>query len=300
MNNNSKARLSLIFSMFVFGTIGIFRKYIPLSSGLVAIARGLLGASFLLALLLVKRQKISFKSIKENLFPLCLSGAFIGVNWILLFESYRYTSVATATLCYYMAPVFVIIASAFLFKEKITLKKAVCVLIALAGMFFVSGFLNTGFTGFAELKGILLGLGASLFYASVILLNKKIKNVPIYEKTTVQLITAGVILIPYSLAFEDNSQVEITPIIIIMLLIVGFLHTGFAYSLYFGSIERLSTGTVALFSYIDPIVAIILSWIILKEDITFFGVLGAVLILGSTMASEITLKNRQKALEKSI
>ncbi|MBR5544702.1 MAG: DMT family transporter [Clostridia bacterium] len=294
MNENTKAKLSLIISMFVFGTIGIFRKYVPLSSGLIAISRGYIGAVVLILLIvLIKKQKIAIGAIKSNLFLLCLSGGFIGINWILLFESYQYTSVATATLCYYMAPVFVVVAAPFLFKEKITLKKAICVAVALVGMVLVSGIIETGFTGVGELKGILLGLGAALFYASVIVLNKKIKNVPIYEKTIVQLISAATVLVPYSLLVEDNSAVEITPLVIIMLAIVGVVHTGISYALYFGSIEKLNTQTVAIFSYIDPIVAIILSAVILSEKMSAFGVIGAILILGSTMVSELTFKKKQ-------
>ena len=293
MNENTKAKLSLILSMVIFGTIGIFRKYVPLSSGLLAISRGYIGALFLIFLIVViKKNKISFKAIKNNLFLLCLSGVFIGINWILLFESYQYTSVATATLCYYMAPVFVIVASPFLFKEKITLKKVICVIVALVGMVLVSGIIETGFTGIGELKGILLGLGAAAFYASVIVLNKKIENVPIYDKTTVQLASAATVLVPYSIFVEDNSSVEITPIVIIMLLVVGVVHTGFTYALYFGTIEKLNTQTVALFSYIDPIVAIILSAVILSEKMSIFGAIGAVLILGSTMISELTFKKK--------
>lgn len=291
MNEKTKAKLSLIISMFVFGTIGIFRKYVPLSSGLIAISRGYIGAVVLVLLIvLIKKQKISFGAIKSNLFLLCLSGGFIGINWILLFESYQYTSVATATLCYYMAPVFVVVAAPFLFKEKITLKKAICVAVALVGMVLVSGIIETGFTGVSELKGILLGLGAAAFYASVIVLNKKIKNVPIYEKTIVQLMSAATVLVPYSLLVEDNSGAEITPLVIVMLAIVGVVHTGISYALYFGSIEKLNTQTVAIFSYIDPIVAIILSAVILNEKMSVFGIVGAVLILGSTMVSEITFK----------
>ena len=294
MNENTKAKLSLIISMFVFGTIGIFRKYVPLSSGLIAISRGYIGAVVLILLIvLIKKQKIAIGAIKSNLFLLCLSGGFIGINWILLFESYQYTSVATATLCYYMAPVFVVVAAPFLFKEKITLKKAICVAVALVGMVLVSGIIETGFTGVGELKGILLGLGAALFYASVIVLNKKIKNVPIYEKTIVQLMSAATVLVPYSLLVEDNSAVEITPLVIIMLAIVGVVHTGISYALYFGSIEKLNTQTVAIFSYIDPIVAIILSAVILSEKMSAFGVIGAILILGSTMVSELTFKKKQ-------
>ena len=294
MNENTKAKLSLIISMFVFGTIGIFRKYVPLSSGLIAISRGYIGAVVLILLIvLIKKQKIAIGAIKSNLFLLCLSGGFIGINWILLFESYQYTSVATATLCYYMAPVFVVVAAPFLFKEKITLKKAICVAVALVGMVLVSGIIETGFTGVGELKGILLGLGAALFYASVIVLNKKIKNVPIYEKTIVQLMSAATVLVPYSLLVEDNSAVEITPLVIIMLAIVGVVHTGISYALYFSSIEKLNTQTVAIFSYIDPIVAIILSAVILSEKMSAFGVIGAILILGSTMVSELTFKKKQ-------
>ena len=287
-----KSKLSLFLSMFIFGTIGIFRKYVPLSSGLLAISRGYIGALFLILLIFLKKDKISFKAIKSNLFLLCLSGIFIGINWILLFESYQYTSVATATLCYYMAPVFVIIASPFLFKEKLSLKKGVCVVLAIIGMVLVSGIVETGFSGIGELKGILLGLGAALFYASVIVLNKKIKNVPIYDKTTVQLIAAATILVPYSIFVENNAGIKITPIIILMLLIIGVCHTGFAYALYFGSIEKLNTQTVALFSYIDPIVAIILSALLLKEPMSIYGIIGAILILGSTLITELPSKNK--------
>lgn len=287
-----KSKLSLFLSMFIFGTIGIFRKYVPLSSGLLAISRGYIGALFLILLIFLKKDKISFKAIKNSLFFLCLSGIFIGINWILLFESYQYTSVATATLCYYMAPVFVIIASPFLFKEKLSLKKGVCVVLAIIGMVLVSGIVETGFSGIGELKGILLGLGAALFYASVIVLNKKIKNVPIYDKTTVQLIAAATILVPYSIFVENNAGIKITPIIILMLLIIGVCHTGFAYALYFGSIEKLNTQTVALFSYIDPIVAIILSALLLKEPMSIYGIIGAILILGSTLITELPSKNK--------
>ena len=161
-------------------------------------------------------------------------------------------------------------------------------------MVLVSGIIETGFTGIGELKGILLGLGAASFYASVIVLNKKIKNVPIYDKTIVQLASAATVLVPYSILVEDNSAVEFTPLVVVMLLIVGVVHTGFTYALYFGSIEKLHTQTVALFSYIDPIVAIILSAVILSEKMSVFGVVGAILILGSTMVSELTFKKIQK------
>lgn len=292
MNGVNKSKFSLIFSMFIFGTIGIFRRFIPLPSSVLAMARGFIGAVFLLIFMAVKKEKLGLGEIKAKLLPLCISGVLIGFNWILLFEAYNYTTVATATLCYYMAPVFVIIASPFLFKEKLTLKKILCVITALAGMVLVSGVIETGFSGAGELKGVLLGLGAAALYASVVLMNKKTAGVPIYTKTVIQLGSAAIVLLPYTLLTEDFAEITLEPLTIVMLLIVGVVHTGWSYALYFGSMDNLKAQTVAIFSYIDPVVAIILSALILKEEMSIFGVIGAVLVLGSTMISELPSKKK--------
>ena len=168
MKKESSARMSLILAMIIFGTIGIFRKYIPLSSGIVAWVRGVLGVAFLLIFIKMKKINMDWNSIRAHLKILLISGGLIGMNWVLLFESYRYTSVAVATLCYYMAPIFVMTVSPFVLKEKMTVKKAVCVFVALLGMVFVSGVLDGGISDLSELKGILFGLGAAAFYATVI------------------------------------------------------------------------------------------------------------------------------------
>ncbi len=290
MNGVNKSKISLILSMFIFGTIGIFRRYIPLPSSILAMARGFIGVIFLLIFMAIKKEKFNLKEIKNKLFILCVSGVAIGFNWILLFEAYNYTTVATATLCYYMAPVFVIMASPFLFKEKLTLKKLICVIVALVGMVLVSGVIETGFSGISELKGVLLGLGAAVLYASVVLMNKKTAGISAYSKTAIQLGSAAIVLLPYTILTEDFSTLTFEPLTIIMLIIVGVVHTGVTYALYFGSMDNLKAQTVAIFSYIDPVVAIILSALILNEKMSIFGVIGAVLVLGSTMISELPSK----------
>ena len=288
METTRSAKLSLITAMVIFGTIGIFRRYIPLSSAMLALVRGAVGTAFLLALVHLKGSRADGAAIRKNLLPLCASGAFIGFNWILLFEAYRYTSVATATLCYYMAPILVILASPILFRERLTAKKALCVAAAFAGMVLVSGVLDAGFGGISEMRGVLLGLGAAVLYATVILMNKFIRGISAYDKTIVQLASAAIVLLPYTLVTEDWSALEFTPLILVMLLIVGVVHTGWAYALYFGSISALKTQTVALFSYIDPIVAILLSALLLREGMSILSGIGAVLVLGSTLVSELT------------
>ena len=292
MEKETNAKVSLILAMVIFGTIGIFRKYIPLPSGIVACARGILGVAFLLVFIKIKKIKMDRESIKKHLWILLVSGGFIGLNWVLLFESYRYTSVAVATLCYYMAPIFVMIVSPFLLKEKLTVKKVLCVIVALIGMVFVSGVLDGGISDVSEMKGILFGLGAAALYATVIMMNQKLREEPTYDKTIMQLGAAAVVLIPYILFVEDLSAVVLTPLIVFMLIIVGVVHTGIAYALYFGSMNGLKAQTVALFSYIDPIVAIILSAMFLKEPMTIYSAIGAVLVLGATMISELPEKRK--------
>lgn len=270
----------------MFGTIGIFVRHIPLPSSVIAVARGVIGSLFLLLYLRRKRQSLSLPDIRRNGRILLLSGACMGINWILLFEAYHYTTVAIATLCYYMAPVFVILASAFLFREKLTPLKGLCLAGALVGMLLVSGVLQNGFAGSADTTGILLGLGAAGLYACVVLLNKYLKNISAMDATIVQLGASAVVLFPYILITENLSAMALSPASAVLLATVGILHTGITYAMYFGSIQNLKAQTVALYSYIDPLVAILLSALLLKEPLGATGIAGAVLILGSTLLSE--------------
>lgn len=289
-NETNKSKLFLILSMIIFGTIGIFRKYIPIPSGALAMFRGIIGAIFLLAIIFISRKKLNIKAIKENLILLIISGALIGFNWILLFEAYNYTSVATATLCYYMAPVFVIFASPIFLKENLTLKQLMCSVFAILGMVLVSGIFEVGLNNISEFWGVLLGLGAAALYASVIIINKKLTNVNSFERTIIQLAAAGITIIPYTVLFEENSTTELNINVVLLILFVGLIHTGIAYALYFGSIKNVKAQTAAIYSYIDPIVATILSVVVLNEKMSLLAVTGAIIVLGATLISEIDFK----------
>ena len=290
--------ISLIASMTIFGTIGIFRNYIPFPSAFLAMSRGFIGAAFILIFLLVTKKGINFSSIKKNLLVLIITGAFIGINWILLFESYKHTSVAVATLCYYMAPLFVTVASALFYKERFTAKKAICIITAIFGMILVSGVADGSLPKGSELIGILLGLMAAVFYASVTLVSKKVKDISSFDMTLVQLFTAAVVVMPYSLIFENIEFTGVNPIAIWLVLFVGILHTGIAYVMYFTSVKNLESSKIAIFSYLDPIIAILLSALILKEKMTVAAGIGAVLILVSAFLSEVNLSNFKRKKEK--
>lgn len=286
MTNKANSLYRLIISMCIFGTIGILRKFLPLSSTLIALCRAAIGSIFLICVVLLRREKLVWCEIKKNLLWLSLSGAAIGFNWIFLFEAYNYTTVTTATLCYYMAPTMAVVASHFLFKEHLTVKKGLCVLVAFLGMVLVSGAAGGEIPTVSELKGVIFGLAAAVLYGSVILLNKKIAVGSPYVKTLFQLAVAGLVLFPYTALTENLFFVTFSPSVVLLLAVAGIVHTGFAYALYFGSIKELKTQTVALLSYIDPILAIVLSALILHEPMGIKEIIGSVLILGAAYISE--------------
>lgn len=279
-------KIQFLSAMSIFGTIGIFVRYIPLSSAAIAFCRGLLGLLCLAAVMLLTGKKPDTPAIRRNLPILVLSGAAMGFNWILLFESYNHTTVATATVCYYLAPLLLLLMSP-LVGERITGKNLLCVGVALVGLVCVSGVLDSGLPAITELQGILLGIGAAALYATVMFLNKKLSPIPAYDKTVLQLGSATVVILPYMLLTQGFSSPDLTALQWLLLAVVGIVHTGFAYTLYFGAIKDLNAKTVAIFSYLDPAIAIVLSALLLKEPMGLTDTIGTLLILGSALYSEL-------------
>ncbi len=281
-----KAKLTFSLAMAIFGTIGLFVRLIPLPSSTIALVRAAMGAVFLLGMILLQKRKPDWAGIRRNWKPLLLSSIAMATEWILLFESYRYTTVAVATLCYYMSAVFVLIAAPFILKEKITVHKAVCAAAAVLGMVLVSGVLE-GQSGAFSPVGVALGLTAAVFYAVIVLCNKRVKNVSTYDTTFIQLFAVTFLLLPYVLLTEDLALFSaLEPLGLVMLLSVGAVHTGIAYAMYFSSLQKIKAQTAALFSYLDPVIALLLSVFVLKEGMTVLGLIGAVIVLGAMLLSE--------------
>ena len=279
--------LMFIGSMLIFGTIGIFRRYIPLPSGFIAMVRGLLGGLFLTAFVKLKRENSGDRLSLSRIFWLAVTGAVMGFNWILLFEAYNHTTVAVATLCYYMEPTIVLLLSPLLFGERLTKKKMLCAVIAVIGMVLVSGVTGNDGIQSGNLKGVAFGLGAALLYSFVVIMNKTLSGINAWKKTIIQLISAGAVMIPYLLLTRGFSSVTFSRLTVLLLLVVGIVHTGFAYALYFGSMDGLKAQTIALLSYIDPVSALFFSAVFLREPLSPAGLAGAVMIIGSAIVSEL-------------
>ena len=280
-------RLRVIIAMAIFGTLGLFVRNISVASGELALYRALLAIIVLSGVFLVTKQKIPFREIKKELPILLISGVAMGFNWILLFQAYKYTTVSVATLSYYFAPVIVTLACPILFKEKMGIKQWICFGMSTLGIVLITGIGDLS-AGSDHIKGILFGLSAACLYASVVLLNKFIKGVAGLHRTFLQFVSAAAVLLPYVALTDGFTLGALNASGWIWLLVVGLVHTGFAYCLYFSSIEALSGQQAAILSYVDPLVAILVSVLILGESMSLVQALGGAMILGFTLWNELS------------
>ena len=292
MKSTNRARLSLTLSMAVFGTLAPFVRNIAVSSGELALYRAILAALLIGAFLLLTKQKDGFRSTGKELLLLLFSGVAMGFNWILLFEAYKHTTVSVATLCYYFAPVLVTLACPVLFKEKMGAKQWVCFVMATLGLGLITGIGSMGEGN--HLAGILFGISAAFFYATVVILNKYIKQISGIHRTFLQFVSAFAVLLPYVLLTEGINLSSLNGVGWASLVTVGLLHTGVTYCLYFSALKELPGQTASVLSYIDPLVAVIVSVTLLGETITPVQIIGGALILGFTLLNEIKIKKEPR------
>ena len=285
MRSSLKARLMIALSMVIFGTIAIFVRNIPLTSAQLSLSRAVIAAVLIGAYLLVGGKKIPFRSLGRQLPALLVSGAALGINWILLFEAYKYTTVSVATLSYYFAPVIIILACPLLFKEKMGVKQWLCFVMSTLGIVLITGFGDLSGGG-SHIKGIAFGLAAAFFYAFVVISNKFIKGVDGIQRTFLQFVAAAIVLAPYVLLTEGFSLAAMDAKGFVFLGVVGLVHTGITYCLYFSSLKELPGQKAAILSYIDPLVAVLVSVVVLKETMTPMQIIGGLLILGFTLWNE--------------
>ena len=285
--NHIIARLQIITAMVAFGTIGVFVRYIPLASSEIALWRGFIAFLVLSAFMVASGRLSGLSAHRSKLGKLFFAGAAMGFNWILLFEAYRYTSVALSTLSYYFAPTIMVIGSFLVFREQLTKKQVICFMVSTAGLIMIIGFSGGGSN---DLIGILFGLGAAVLYALVILTNKATGAIDGLTRTWIQFAAAIIVLLPYTYLVGGFHVLSLERTGLVSLLILGIVHTGIMYYLYFSALAHLKGQQVAILSYIDPIVAVVLSVALLHESITTLQLAGGLLILGATLVNELKRK----------
>ena len=161
MMERKRNTLAYLLAVLMFGCLGLLLRLISLPSDIVVLSRCILGSLFVLLLMKLRGHRMDKAAIRKNGKWLVISGACMGWNWLLLFAAYRYTTVAIASLCNYVAPILVIFAAAFLFREKLSRIKMLCVAGALAGIVLVSGVIEGAELPPDSPKGILFALLAA-------------------------------------------------------------------------------------------------------------------------------------------
>ncbi len=281
-----RATASYVSALCIYGTIGWVLAYVNLPTEVVVLCRGALGTAFILLFTLMAKRSFDAAAAKANLGWLALSGISLGLNWVLLFAAYRATTVAVASLCNYMAPVILIVIAPFVLGEKRSTKKVLCAAVAVLGMVLVSGVLTGGAQGVTA-EGVGLALAAALGFTMMVVCNKKMGDVPVYEKASVQLAFATLAALPFVAVGSWGQTLAPDALSVVLVLMLGIVHTGFAYCLYFGALGKLSAQSIAVLGYIEPAVSVLVSAFILGEPLAAAGWIGAALIIGAAAVSEI-------------
>ena len=285
----------MILAMAIFGTIGVMTHYIEMPASVIVLIRGSVGTISLLLLVFIIRYRLDLDSISSNLFVLIASGICLGLNWVFLFEAYKTTEISTATLCNYLTPAFVLLVSPLFLGERFTTVKAIVVAVALMGLAMVSGILQNGISDPREFIGIAEGVLAAVFYTGMIILNKFLRGIGSYERTIVQLAVGTVVVLLYCPFTVDLGNLSYDTTSIILAVVMGVVQTGIAFTLYFGTLRYMDAGNAAILGYVEPVVSLFLSAVILGEVLGVIGWIGAAMILGSTLVYQI---NSRRSLAK--
>jgi len=292
MQSRPVAYAMVILSMLIWGTLALFVKNVGYSSAEIVLVRIVFGLAFLLAAYLLTKKKSGAAAIRRNLPRMLISGAFMGFNWICLFEAYRWVDVSIATLCYYMAPVFVMLGSLLFFRQKLNAARCIGMAAALAGVMITTGAVMGGID---PTRGVLFALASAVLYASVTLLVKSVKGLSGLEITIGQLVGALVVILPYVLLSHEGAWRLPTALELGSMATLGLVHTGIALFFYFSAIQALPVQSTALLSYIDPLSALAFAAIFLGDRMTGIQWLGAALILGGALVGELLGSRQHKA-----
>ena len=274
-------------SLLIFGSNGVFAAHIGLSSAEIVCMRTLIGSAALILVLLISRTKLDWAVMKREALKLVAAGVCLGVNWALLFEAYKLMSVSMATLTYYTAPIIVLLLSPLLLKEKQGARAYIGMAAAVVGLVLAVGLSDTAVTA----AGLVVGLGSAVFYAGLIIFNKKIDGVTGLPLTTIEMVIAACVMLPYVLLTGGHVGFPPDTEGTLYLLFLCLVNTGLACWLYFSSMNRLPARAVALFGYVDPVSALIFSAIFLGEQLGALQILGAVLVFAGAAFGQSRAKN---------
>ncbi len=268
--------------MVLFGTIGTISRFVSVPTAYMCCARSFIGAAVLLLFLWKLYGRMpDIQALMDNLGLVIFAGIMNGLNWLLIFEGFRRTTVAIASICYYTEPIFLLISAPLFFGEKITPRKVICIAVCFAGMVLVSDPLS-GTVDAAGLKGIAFSVMAAIAYTANVIATKKMRNISSVDVTVWELLIAGIVLLIYILFSSGAGPVSWSIKDMSLIALLGVVHTGFGYAVYYSSVRKIRADTASVLGYIDPVTSGMLSIVLLGEAMAPSTAAGAVLILAAS------------------
>lgn len=262
------------------------------SSMQVTLFRGVLTVIVLSVLFLIKDKSL-FRIKKSDIPSIISSGLFGFALFVIYLISINVNTVALGILLEYTSPIFVMIASRILLKEKITLQKVLTLIGAVIGMVMLVG--SNGF-GTVSVIGILVGLSAGVSYAGYNISNKFVVRQKINSLTAVfyTFLIVGVLCIPFSNVWELPTLIGKNPKSILYLLIVAIGFTALPYIFFNVSLENLPSSKVGVLSVFELVVGTIVGWLFFNESLNAIGIIGIIIVIISLVLLEINFKEKNK------
>lgn len=284
----NRSHIKYISGLLLFGLNGIVSAKINLSSYEIVFFRTLFGGMFLLLLYLWinrnARKSMSETSKKEYLYIL-LSGIFMGLSWIFLYEAYRRIGVGLSSITYYCGPVIVMLSSPFVFRKKISLKQFLCFIVVFAGILLVS---LPGLSGKASVDafGLFCGFASAFLHALMVIFTMKAPHITGLKNSMLQLVISFFTVAVF-LPFEHGVHIPEDPHQWFWILFLSFINTGVGCYLYFSETAKLPVTSVSILGYLEPLSAVFFAVILLHEALSLPEIIGAVMILGGAIISEL-------------
>ena len=277
-----KSYIKYFTALLLFGSNGIVASLINLSSYEIVLLRTLIGSALLMAIFSLGRGKLTFYKNRRQFLFLCISGIAMGTSWMFLYEAYARIGVSISSLLYYCGPVIVMALSPMLFKEKLTAVKVVGFAAVLCGVFLVNG---NAFDGGGDTFGFFCGIMSAVMYTFMVIFNKHAKDITGLENSLLQLLISFLTVAVF-VGIKQGFVMEIEPSSILPILVLGLVNTGIGCYFYFSSIGDLPVQTVAICGYLEPLSAVLFSFLFLKEAMMQVQMIGAALIIGGAMFGE--------------
>lgn len=281
--NDRKSFLKYLFATLLFGSNGIVSSHILLSSYEIVLFRTLLGSVFLVMLFLLTGGRFHAKEYRRDFIFVLLSGLAMGASWMFLYEGYQQIGVGMATLLYYTGPVFVMILTPIIFKEKLTAPKVIGFAIVFVGIILINGI-----SGGQRISawGLICAMLSALTYMVLVIFNKQSKHIVGMENAAIQLCGSFVVVAAF-VGIKEHFAFTVLPADWPWILLLGIVNTGIGCYLYFSSLSGLSVQTIAICGYMEPLSAVLLAAILLSEIMTPMQIVGAICIIGGAMLGEL-------------